>query len=358
MNIDRTSLTRLTDEQLLSEVVSLAARQREATARLIAALAELDERQLFLGAGYSSLFTYCTQRLHLSEHSAYGRIEAARAARRFPCVLDLLSDGSVTLTTVCLLAPHLTPENHKRLLEAARHKSKREVEQQVAAIRPLPAVPSTVRKLTQRIAGADPLATPALALDAAATMHAVERHAPSAAGAPNRHAVIAPLAPETYKVQFTVGRETHDKLRRAQDLMRHSVPTGDPAVIFDKALTLLLEDLEKKKVAATKRPRPGTTSGARSRHVPAAVKREVWTRDGGRCAFVGADGRCTELGFLEYHHVVAFADGGPTTAANLQLRCRAHNAYEAAAMFADPESLLARESAPKYGPGPDQVRVL
>ena len=49
--------------------------------------------------------------------------------------------------------------------------------------------------------------------------------------------------------------ETHDKLRRVQDLLRHSIPDGDPAAIFDRALTLLLSDLERAKLAATARPR-------------------------------------------------------------------------------------------------------
>jgi hypothetical protein len=80
----------LSDQQLLSEVRLLAAREREATAQLIASLCEMDARRLYLGEGCSSLFTYCTQVLHLSEHAAYARIEAARAARRFPQVLDAL----------------------------------------------------------------------------------------------------------------------------------------------------------------------------------------------------------------------------------------------------------------------------
>ena len=56
-------------------------------------------------------------------------------------------------------------------------------------------------------------------------------------------------------------------------------------------------------------------------------------RDGGQCAFVGKDGRCTERGFLEFHHVTPYATGGPTTVENLQLRCRAHNAYESEQWF-------------------------
>lgn len=147
MQKDSTSLTHLTDEQLLLEVKALAARERQATTQLIASLAELDARRLYLGEGFSSLFTYCTQCLRLSEHAAYNRIEAARAARKWPVILEMLADGSITLTTVCLLASHLTSDNHGLVLNAARYKSKREVEQQVAALRPLPPVPSSVRKL-------------------------------------------------------------------------------------------------------------------------------------------------------------------------------------------------------------------
>jgi hypothetical protein len=151
---------------------------------------------------------------------------------------------------------------------------------------------------------------------------------------PNRRPVVAPLTPEKYKVQFTVSRETHDKLRRAQELLRHSIPDGDPAVIFDRALTLLLEHVGHTKLAASTRPASASRPCApRSRHVPAAVKRYVWQRDGGQCAFVGRQGRCTERAFLEFHHVVPYAAGGQATNGNIQLRCRSHNAHEAELWF-------------------------
>jgi hypothetical protein len=66
---------------------------------------------------------------------------------------------------------------------------------------------------------------------------------------------MKPLAPERYKIQFTVDRDTHDTLRRVQDLLRHTIPDGDPAAIFDKAITLLLKEISKTKHAATDRPR-------------------------------------------------------------------------------------------------------
>jgi hypothetical protein len=121
-----------------------------------------------------------------------------------------------------------------------------------------------------------------------------------------------------------------EKLRQAQELLRHQIPDGDPAAVFDRALTVLLQELAKKKFAATSRPRPGPGSASDSRHVPAAVKREVWERDAGSCAFVGRGGRrCGERGFLEFHHVSPYGDGGEATARNIELRCRAHNRYEA-----------------------------
>src|SRR5262245_35833810 len=87
-------------------------------------------------------------------------------------------------------------------------------------------------------------------------------------------------------------------------------------------------------MAATSKPRRGRPMRPGSRHIPAKVKREVWLRDGGRCAFVGRNGRrCTERAFLEFHHEEPYAIGGEPTVANISLRCRAHNVYESELVF-------------------------
>ena len=166
---------------------------------------------------------------------------------------------------------------------------------------------------------------------------------------PSLPAVVAPLAPERFKVQFTVGRVTYEKLRRVQDLLRHAIPNGDPALVFDRALSVLLADLERAKIAAVDRPRPSRAQVSGSRHIPAAVRREVWKRDGGQCAFIGAEGRCTERGFLEFHHVKPFASGGSHETGNIELRCRAHNLHEAEVYFGGQLPLLAGEASPGYG---------
>jgi hypothetical protein len=141
------SFADLSDDDLLAAVKRLAAAERDATAALVRSLMELDARRLHLGEGYSSLFTYCTQALHLTEGAAYNRIEAARAARRFPAILPALEEGALTLTAVRVRAPHLTATNHEAVLTSARYKSKRDIEQLVAALHPRPAVPVTIRKL-------------------------------------------------------------------------------------------------------------------------------------------------------------------------------------------------------------------
>jgi hypothetical protein len=324
----------LSDRQLLDATALAVRRECRTTAELLSLLAELDLRKLYLALGYSSLFTYCTQVLHLSEPAAYSRITAARVARAYPTILTRLSSGDITLSTITLLAGHLADENHEALLDAARHRSKRDVERLVAALHPQPDIATSIRKLTTvhtRAAAAEN----SVALAPPGSL--AHSEAPARLKSPLcRPTLIAPLAPERFLMRVTIGGDTHAKLDRARDLLRHVIPDGDPAVVIDRALTALLEQLEKSKAALTTRPH-GTVRGVagRSRRVPAAVRRQVWSRDGARCAFFGTQGRCTETGFLEFHHVQPFADGGRADVDNVQLRCRAHNQHEADVYFGE-----------------------
>ena len=247
-----------------------------------------------------------------------------------------------------MLRPHLTPENHQTLLEAARGKSKRDVEYQIACLAPKVDAGSVLRRLPEPTLTAD-------ALPATKDMGALRREQPShveiSAAVPAPRPTLAPLSHDRYLLRVTLSASAHGDLRRAQDLMRHTVPSGDPASIIERALAALVDQLERTKSAKTSSPRRGSITGepsAESRHIPAAVKRAVWARDDGRCAFVGAKGRCTETGRLEYHHVVPFARGGPTDVENIALRCRAHNVFES--------DLLFGTWAPPVGElGPDRV---
>ena len=337
------SIHTISDRELLERIERAAASERHATAELLALLAEVDSRRLYLGEGCSSLFAYCTQVLRLSEHAAYHRIEAARAARRFPVILELVADGSVTLTTVAMLRPHLTVENRDELLGEARHKTKREVEHLIAGLAPRPDAATVIRRLSTEKSAE--VRAEAQTEQRAMPEVGAEATAPTP---PIPSPKVAALSSDRYLLRVTLSAETHAKLRRAQELMGHRA-SNDPAAVLDKALSLLVAELERVKVAKVRRPRSAAAksqaspapsaspslspSSSGSRHIPAAIRREVWTRDGGRCAFVGPHGRCTETSRLEFHHLEPFARCGPTTVENLSLRCRAHNKFESELAF-------------------------
>jgi hypothetical protein len=325
----------LTDDALTAELARLAGREREATAALIVHLAEFDARRLYEGAGHSSMFSYCRIVLRLSEDAAYNRIKAARAARLYPAIVGMLAEGSLSPTTVRLLAAHLTLENHELLLAAAAGKGKQDVEVLLARWFPQPDVAPSVRKLPDRVLTMPEKpseATPAVAPPVASAPMVPIGFASSSASA--KPAVIRPLAPERYEVRFTADAETRALIDEARDLLGHAVPTGDLATVFRRALTVLVADLRRRKFGTTTRPPPARTSNSTSGDVPAAVRREVCARDANRCAFVSRDGRrCEETRFLELHHVVPRAAGGAATVDNIQLRCRTHNGHEVDLFF-------------------------
>ena len=60
--------------------------------------------------------------------------------------------------------------------------------------------------------------------------------------------------------------------------------------------------------------------GRKHRTASVAIKRALWSRDGG-CAFPG----CTHTRFVDAHHVRHWSQGGETSLANTMLLCSAHH---------------------------------
>jgi 5-methylcytosine-specific restriction endonuclease McrA len=144
---------------------------------------------------------------------------------------------------------------------------------------------------------------------------------------------VSPLSPGRFALQLTMSQGTHDKLRRAQALLGHAIPSGEIAEVIDRALDALIANLERRKFGATDNPRD-TRPTSSPRHIPARVRRAVRTRDKGQCTYVSHDGhRCEARTRLEYDHEVPLARGGKTSISNLRLRCRAHNQLEAERTF-------------------------
>ena len=381
------SLVEVSDERLERNLKGLIADGCRIEARIVAHLAEMDARKLSLIRGYS-LFEYCQTRLGLSESQAFYRITAARAARRFPILFDLLEHHHIHLTTIALISKYLTEENHVELFEAVRGRSKREVLKLLARRFPRPDAESHIRKLPPQLAtfAAGPSAT------------------------------FEPLSESTYRLQLNASEALKEKLTLAADLMSHSNPTFDLAVVVERALDLLIDKLQKQRFGVGVRPRrkerhasatiaeatkpkerelslvtaeatersddlPGSavthlgqskwarpraaiaqasSSGARREWsgskepataiatskeptVPAAsargsaairsrrriandVLRQMVDRDGLRCTYRGPEGhRCTARAFLQTHHEEAWAKGGADGIDNLRFLCEAHN---------------------------------
>ena len=383
----------LSDQDLLARIESLAGTEREATAQLVGHLAALELRpSLYAAQGYGSLFGYCIGALSISEDAACSRISAARACRRFPIILDHLASGALTLTSVRLLAPHLTAENHEAVVARAMNKARAAIEALVAELAPRPDVPSAVRRLPEPATARSSAAPTKRDVAMAATLIDFSGNdSPSAAAIdqdngreqrsatasasvplhPQARPIVKALATHRYRVQFTIGQEAYEQLRQVQTLLRREIPNGDPGAIFERALALLAKEVEKARLGRPSKPRrpsdapprrrvyetrirletdkPAPSNGPSSRHITKAVKRAVWQRDGGQCAFVSPSGRrCAERSFLELHHIHPYALEGPATLGNISLRCRRHNQHEAELVFGPRGPSTARETPERY----------
>ena len=335
----------MSDRDLVASTRSLAARSCTVEAELLVHLGEIDRRRLYLDFAFPSMFAFCVGELGFSEDAAYNRISVARAGRRWPAVVEALRLGQVHLAGLRLLAPRLTDGNNRDVLSLAARKSKREIEEIVARLAPQPPAEELIRKLAglSRAAagGPAPAFDSALVPPLKAAAHAAAAQASWADGAAaqpqERRAVVTPLSAETFKFQFTGSRALRDKLRQAQDLLRHRIPNGDLAAVIERAVEVLIEAVQKERFATGRKPRNGSRRGAGgppSRHIPASIKRAVFERDGGRCTFRDERGRrCAETGALEFDHRNGFARTHLHDVDGIRLLCRPHNQHVAEQLY-------------------------
>jgi hypothetical protein len=374
------SLSGLPGHELLARLRSLVRRGNAVEAELLVHLGEVEVRRLYLEEACSSIFVYCQRVLHFSESVAYKRIHAARAARRHPAVLEAVRRGDLHVTGVTLLAPQLTGENCADLLRGAKHKTAEEIRRLLADRRPMPDVKASVRRVPATTAsviagssaGQKSLETPAPNGTTSNRTHETElvtigRRSPASAAPavpsspqcnPETRARTEPLGGERYCVRFTADPETHAQLQELRALMRHQIPDGDLGKILARAVTSLLEQVRRRKLGECAAPRAAKPSGARpSRQIPAAIRRKVWSRDGGRCTYVSPAGRrCQAREFLEFHHREPWAKNREHTVAGIALCCRAHNQHEAGRDFGERHMARFRGSARPAEPAPVQER--
>jgi hypothetical protein len=253
--------------------------EREATALVLKYLREVERRKLFLGRGYSSLFTYCTGRLGYSEPEAMLRIQAMRLVRTVPEAAKKIEEGKLTLSVAAKIqsAVRQEPARAKELVKELTGASKREAEKKLAALFPEAPKPEKAR----------------------------------------------PVSEDKVEIRFTVTREEFELFQKLLDRKAHSNFERKYETLFTALAKAELKKLE------GKQREDALLHGldeVKSRYVRASIKRSVWKRDESRCQFVSKDGHhCNETHGLQLDHIRPFALGGATSPENLRLFCGPHN---------------------------------
>lgn len=331
-----TDLSRLSDDELIDSLKRLARDDRRHLVAMLKHLAEFDRRKLAIERGFTSLFAYCVKELRLSEGEAYRRIHAARAAAAHRIFYRALERGLITLTSMSLLAPRLTRENHRDLLRRASGLSTREVEALVATLSPKPGSSDRVRYLGPTPEPSRP--SKPVAEASPENLFALADPARDDAPGPEPDTETEPV-PVRVEFKFAADQALLRNVDRAKDLLRHKYPAARLEEVFAEALAALLDRIDPDR--RLRRPRRAAGSVGRDaaprRNIPQRVKDEVWKRDQGSCVFVGQDDRrCQARAGLEYDHVRPWAKGGSSDdPANIRLLCRAHNDLEARRAFGD-----------------------
>lgn len=339
----------LTDAELESRLKRLVSIERKALVLLLGHLGEFDRRRIHAERGHQSLFAYCLSVLGYSEQDAYKRIQAARAARDHPVLLERLASGELTLTAVVILAPHLRADNVADLSDAARGRRTREIEALVARLAPRPdcndllrAIPAPLEKATPtefpRVPAISSLPEPALTPESEFAVGPEKCAAPDGVPSPSRASEkIEALSAERHLFRFTGSSGLRIKYERARAFLSGARRGGSMEAVVEAGLDALLDRLDPERRIALRKARRQNRKGPLSsaRRVSASLRDTVWERDGGRCTFTAPDGvRCAATSRLEIDHIRPCALGGSSDdAANLRLMCRTHNQLLARRVF-------------------------
>jgi 5-methylcytosine-specific restriction endonuclease McrA len=311
-------------------------------------------RELWLKLGYSSLFVFLHRELGLSKGASHFRRVAAELIQRFPEVVEPLKDGRLCITSIVELAKVITPENRVEVLPRFFHASKQEAKAVAAEICPQEVVP--VRVVVTAVAAAatrslPPVASACVRQESAEVLPVELALASPPPAAPRT--VAEPLTADLRRLHITVSKRFMEKLEAARDALSHSHPGADVEAVLEAGLDLLIERAAKRRGCTrpkAEKPAPAASpegegrgrdkqprqQARNPRFIPAAVRREVWLRDEGRCQFRLENGElCGSTHRLQFDHLHPVALGGESTVANLRLACSAHNLLAARRVFGD-----------------------
>jgi hypothetical protein len=326
---------------LADRLATLLRREQGALADFLLALADFDRRRMWQPLGYSSLFHFLHRHLSMSKGAAHYRKTAAELIQRVPEVVEPLRAGTLCITSIIELAKVLTPENREEVLPRFLHCSRREAQVVSAELAPMETPPHRTVVTALPVVAARPTeaevqplvlrsftpAAPAaqvLACAPSTRVQSVELSAPT----PAPRSDAQPLTADLRRLHVTVSKRFMKKLEAARDALSHSHFGADVETILEAGLDLLLERAARRK-GLVKRPRAQAKPVANDgdpRQVPAAVSREVFLRDGGRCQWPTADGGiCGSTHRVELDHIIPVGRGGRPTVPNLRVLCGVHN---------------------------------
>lgn len=330
---------------LITRLRSLAQEERSLAEQIIRTLHEIEDGEVHLIHGYSSLFTLLTGGCHYSESHAARMVGAARTLKRYPMLFEKLRDGSLHLTALSLLTPLLTEENVELLAKKASGLSKRALEVLIAEYRsPVAIIPrETVKPRHVVVAMAAAAATPTGGSNGGGYDHslpipAVASESPQRPPTPNEqkssvvYTVSMTFTAEEYELLQSVQKQVGGKQMRdvvvslaskEERLKRVRQKRGE------ERNTQQFGEVSQKNTAA-----PEKINSKQSRFIPISVRRTVQARDGYQCTYRSPDGiRCSCTTALQLDHCEPYAMGGAHTTENLRLLCSAHNQYMARQAF-------------------------
>jgi hypothetical protein len=327
-----------TARDLADRLASLLRREQGALADFLLALADFDERRLWESLGYTSLFHFLHRHLGMSKGAAHYRKTAAELIQRVPEVVEPLRAGTLCITSIIELAKVLTPENREEVLPRFLRCSRREAQAVSAELAPMEAPPHrtvitalpavAVRPTEVQPSVLHPFTAATPAAPVASCARADHGSTIELAPAPTPRSDAQPLTSDLRRLHVTVSKRFMEKLEAARDALSHSHPGADVETILEAGLDLVIERAAKRK-GLVKRPRAQAKPVADDgdpRRIPAAVRREVFLRDGGRCHWPTADGGiCGSTHRVELDHIIPVGRGGGPTVDNLRVLCHGHN---------------------------------
>jgi len=303
------------DFELLNKLHAAVRTERQITLQVLELLKQVETRKLYLTFGFGSLMEFCIKELHYSESAAYRRISAMKALCDVPVLEHKIADGSLSLAVIS------QAQSHIRLREK-QTSTKMEIAEKKSLFQSLEGL--SIREAEKELIQLDPQVFEAL----------------------NRKESVRQITPELQELKLILTSEMQQDLEKLKLLLSHSMPGASLTDVLKFAVkeSIQKRDLQRELKLRKRKAQPAPvekgsmTKSAQSllAHIPVktagvriplptSVKRLVWKKYQGQCAYQHQGRRCSSRFQLEIDHVVSLAKGGENSILNLQLLCRAHN---------------------------------